>query len=82
MNIEEFAFILMGMIIMIILYILLGKLMEHKHVLPPPSSGTTCMRPASASSSDCSSGSWLRCSASCTRSTSTKRSSFMGCCRP
>jgi hypothetical protein len=34
MNIEEFAFILMGMIIMIILYILLGKLMEHKHVPP------------------------------------------------
>lgn len=32
MNIEEFAFILMGMIIMIILYVLLGKLMEHKHV--------------------------------------------------
>lgn len=33
MNIEEFAFIMMGMIIMIILYIFLGKLLEHKHVI-------------------------------------------------
>lgn len=33
MNIEEFAFILMGIIIMIILYIFLGKYLEHRHVL-------------------------------------------------
>lgn len=44
MNIEEFAFILMGMIIMIILYILIGKMMEHKHVLLELHSGTSCMK--------------------------------------
>ena len=33
----------------IILYILLGKLMEHKHVTRLPSSGTTSTRRASAS---------------------------------
>jgi hypothetical protein len=44
MNIEEFAFILMGMIIMIILYILIGKMMEHKHVPIERCSGTSCTK--------------------------------------
>ena len=32
MNIEDFAFIFMGLLVLIILYILLGKMLEHKHV--------------------------------------------------
>ena len=32
MDLEDFSFILMGILILIILYILIGKFLEHKHV--------------------------------------------------
>jgi hypothetical protein len=82
MNIEEFAFILMGVIIMIILYLFLGKYLEHIHVTLLPSSGTTCTKQASAYSSVFSSASWPRLAISSTRLASIKRSSSMDCCLP
>lgn len=80
MNIEEFAFILMGVIIMIILYLFMGKYLEHIHVTSLPSSGTICTRPASASSSVFSSASSLHLVISSTRLASMKRSSSTACC--
>lgn len=81
MNIEEFAFILMGMIIMIILYILIGKMMEHKHVPMAQRSGTSCTKQELASSSDYYSEYWPRCSASCTKSASINNCFSMDYCR-
>lgn len=70
----------MGLLILIILYILVGKLLEHKHVHSLPSRSTLSTRRALASWSD-----WFS-DCSCTSPetsriyNSTRRSSSMDCC--
>lgn len=49
MQLEDFSFIFMGVLILIILYILIGKYLEHKHVSPRSYRSTSSIRQESAS---------------------------------
>lgn len=52
MNLEQFSMILIGIIVLIILYNIIGNFFEHRHVYSTSHRFTYCMRRESASSSD------------------------------
>jgi hypothetical protein len=47
MNLEQFSMILIGIIVLIIIYNIVGNFLEHKHVANPPRRSTRCTRPES-----------------------------------